>query len=318
MKVIDVSRHQGAIDWAAVKAAGYSTAIIRCGYGDDTASQDDSRFTENYNNAKANGFKVGVYLYSYASNKDHAISEAKHLARLISGKTIDFGIWYDLEDPSVQGIGAKAFGDIAETFVNKVKELTGQDVGIYASKYWFTSILTDARFNSWLKWVAQYNSECTYSGAYVGWQYTSTGRVNGISGAVDISEFKDDFKAGATPAASVSSDLPDLTGYEGCSIAGALNSKGYPSDFAYRADLAKQLGIKGYTGTADQNLAMIEKLGGKVVKAEKPKEQTYTVKKGDTLSGIAKKYGKNWKTLAQANHIANPNLIYPGQVLRIV
>ena len=316
MQVIDVSRHQGAIDWKAVRASGITTAIIRCGYGDDTTSQDDSKFEVNYRDAKANGVKVGVYLYSYANNRDHAASEARHLARLINGKDIDFGVWYDLEDPSVQGIGAKAFGDIAETFADKVKELTGREIGVYASKYWFTSILTDERFNRWQKWVAQYNSECTYAGAYVGWQYTSTGKVNGINGNVDISDFADSVE----PSEPTTNQpfIPDLTGYEGCSIVGALNAKGYPSDYGYREELAKELGIKGYTGTAEQNLSMIEKLGGKVVTEEKPKELTYTVKKGDTLSGIAAKYGTTWKALAQANHIANPNLIYPGQTIRIV
>jgi nucleoid-associated protein YgaU len=140
--------------------------------------------------------------------------------------------------------------------------------------------------------------------------------VNGISGNVDISDFADSVE----PSEPTTNQpfIPDLTGYEGVSIVGALNAKGYPSDYGYREELAKELGIKGYTGTAEQNLSMIEKLGGKVVTEEKPKELTYTVKKGDTLSGIAAKYGTTWKALAQANHIANPNLIYPGQTIRIV
>ena len=76
-------------------------------------------------------------------------------------------------------------GDIAETFCNKLSA-KGYTVGIYANKDWFTNYLTDSCFNNWTKWVAQYNTVCNYQGKYDMWQCSSTGRVPGISGNVDL------------------------------------------------------------------------------------------------------------------------------------
>jgi GH25 family lysozyme M1 (1,4-beta-N-acetylmuramidase) len=327
IKAIDVSKHQGTIDWSKVKNAGVELAILRCGYGSDITSQDDQMFETNYSGAKKAGIKVGVYLYSYAKSVTDAKSEAEHVVRLLKGKTLDYPVYYDLEDSNTTGkCSALVIGDMATVFCDAVKA-AGYKVGIYANKYWFTSILTDSRFNGWDKWVAQYYSECTYQGKYTAWQYTSTGKVDGISGNVDMSEFYVDYTASATTTQTVAaqtistvsaSTLPDLTGYTGTSIAGALNSKGYDSSFAYRKTLAEKLGISNYTGTAAQNLEMIVKLGGKVT-AEKEKETvvSYTIRKGDTLSSIAKQFKTTVNALAQYNRIADVNKIYVGQTIKI-
>jgi GH25 family lysozyme M1 (1,4-beta-N-acetylmuramidase) len=257
-KGIDVSKHQGIISWDKVKKAGIDVAIIRCGFGSDRTSNDDKQFERNYSEAKRVGIKVGVYLYSYATSVSMAASEAQHVIRLLKDKSIDYPVFYDLEDAGTTGKCSKTvIADMAETFCNAITA-AGYNVGIYANKYWFTSILTDARFNKWDKWVAQYNTKCTYQGSYVGWQYSSEGNVDGITGKVDM----DEFYIKSSP--NVKDVLPDLTGYVGTSIAAALNSKGYDSSFAYRKTLATKLGIANYTGTAYQNLEMIVKLGGRV------------------------------------------------------
>jgi GH25 family lysozyme M1 (1,4-beta-N-acetylmuramidase) len=323
IKAIDVSKHQATIDWDKVKAAGVEVAIIRCGYGSNIALQDDTQFEANYAGAKRVGIKVGVYLYSYAKEVGAAKSEAEHVIRLLKGKTLDYPVYYDLEDSNTTGkCSASVIGDMATAFCNAVKA-AGYKVGIYANKYWFTSILTDSRFNNWDKWVAQYSNDCTYQGKYTAWQYTSTGKVNGISGNVDMSYFYKDYSTASTATATTTSSvsttaLPDLTGYTGTSIAGGLNSKGYDSTLAYRKALAAKLGISNYTGTAAQNLEMIKKLGGTVQQAETRKaETTYTVKKGDTLSSIAKKYSTTANALCQYNRIADANKIYAGQTIKI-
>jgi GH25 family lysozyme M1 (1,4-beta-N-acetylmuramidase) len=325
IKAIDVSKHQGTIDWTKVKNAGVELAIIRCGYGSDITSQDDQMFEANYSGAKKAGLKVGVYLYSYAKSVTDAKSEAEHAIRLLKGKTLDYPVYYDLENMQTVGTcSALVIGDMATVFCDAVKA-AGYKVGIYANKYWFTKILTDSRFNNWDKWVAQYYSECTYQGKYIAWQYTSTGKVDGISGNVDMNEFYVDYATTTTATATTSATatqtttaLPDLSGYTGTSIAGALNSKGYDSSYAYRKTLAEKLGISNYTGTAAQNLTLIEKLGGKVSQTEvKKTETTYTVKTGDTLSSIAKKYNTTVNAIAQYNRIADVNKIYVGQTIKI-
>jgi hypothetical protein len=111
--------------------------------------------------------------------------------------------------------------------------------------------------------VAQYSNTCTYSGKYTGWQYSSSGKVNGINTAVDMNEFYVDYTATGAATTGVSS-LPSLTGYRGTSIVEALKSKGVDSSYASRKKLAEKLGIAGYTGTAAQNVQMIKKLGGRV------------------------------------------------------
>jgi GH25 family lysozyme M1 (1,4-beta-N-acetylmuramidase) len=320
IKGIDVSKHQGTIDWDKVKNSGISVAILRCGYGSDIASQDDSQFERNYNEAKRVGIKVGVYLYSYATNTSMAKSEAEHVIRLLNGKSLDYPVYYDLEDAGTTGkCSALVIGDMATVFCDKIKA-AGYKVGIYANKYWFTNILTDSRFEQWDKWVAQYYSECTYQGKYVGWQYSSSGSVNGITGNVDMDEFYVDYETSTAVTVLAPTDtLPNLSGYTGTSIVGALNSKGYDSSFDYRKTLAVKVGISGYTGTAAQNLTLIEKLGGSVSKSETKSSAiiSYTVKKGDTLGAIAKSFKKTVNEIAQYNRIADANKIYVGQVIKI-
>jgi GH25 family lysozyme M1 (1,4-beta-N-acetylmuramidase) len=265
IKGIDVSKHQGTIDWDKVKKSGIDVAIIRCGYGINKVSQDDSQFERNYKETKRAGIKVGVYLYSYATNVTQARSEAQHVLRLLQNKELDYPVFYDLEDEKTTGKCSRALiADIAEAFCNAII-IAGYKVGIYANKNWFTNILTDARFNQWNKWVAQYNNECTYQGSYTAWQYSSSGKVEGISGKVDMDEFYCDYieKTNVIPSAPIDT-LPDLTEYVGTSIAGALNSKGYNSTFAYRKTIAAKLGITNYKGTAAKNLEMIKRLGGTV------------------------------------------------------
>lgn len=188
-KGIDVSRHNGTIDWQKVKDAGVDFAIIRCGYGDDDTSQDDSQWERNVSECERLGIPYGVYIYSYAMNTTAARSEANHVLRLIEGHNPSYPIYFDMENEGGAydqgGLAPKVLGDIAETFCNAITD-AGYEVGIYANTNWFTNKLTDARFDQWERWVAQYNTECTYKGSYSMWQCSSSGIVNGISGSVDL------------------------------------------------------------------------------------------------------------------------------------
>lgn len=184
-KGIDVSHHQGTIDWNQVKASDVDFAIIRCGYGDDYAFQDDSMWTYNANECTRLGIPFGVYIYSYATDVEHAASEARHVLRQIRGYRLSYPIYLDLEDSSMAGLSNDELAAIAKTFCDII-EANGYEVGVYANLQWFNNRLTDECFDNWDRWVAQWNSSCTYTGKYSIWQATSSGSVPGISGRVDI------------------------------------------------------------------------------------------------------------------------------------
>ncbi|MDO4854835.1 MAG: glycoside hydrolase family 25 protein [Coriobacteriia bacterium] len=207
-KLIDVSKWDGKINWSKVKAAGIDYAIIRCGYGENKTSQDDAYFSYNVRQARAAGVKIGVYIYSYGYNTTKAESEADHVLRLLKAEGLTpaklaLPVYYDLEEqagtskPCVKVSGTKKYvsnamlGKMAAAFAAKITK-AGYKMGVYANKSWWTSYLTVSQFNnaSWSKWVAQYyyasGKLCSYKGNYDIWQYSSTGRVNGISTYVDM------------------------------------------------------------------------------------------------------------------------------------
>ena len=185
-KGIDVSYHNGTIDWKRVKQSEVEYAIIRCGYGTNDKSQDDKKWEENVKGCTDNNIPYGVYLYSYADTVEKASSEADHAIRLLQGKKFKYPVYYDLEEDAIRKKLSKTeIANIAKTFCNKLSA-KGYTVGIYANKDWFTNYLTDSCFNNWTKWVAQYNTVCNYQGKYDMWQCSSTGRVPGISGNVDL------------------------------------------------------------------------------------------------------------------------------------
>ena len=201
-KGIDVSYHNGTIDWKRVKYSEVEYAIIRCGYGTNDKNQDDKKWEENVKGCIDNNIPYGVYLYSYADTVEKASSEADHAIRLLQGKKLKYPVYYDLEEDKLRDkISKQTIADIAQTFCDKLSA-KGYTVGIYANKDWFTNYLTDSRFNNWTKWVAQYNTVCNYKGKYDMWQCSSTGRVPGISGNVDLnysySPFENSYGGGNT------------------------------------------------------------------------------------------------------------------------
>ena len=201
-KGIDVSYHNGTIDWKRVKQSEVEYAIIRCGYGTNDKNQDDKKWEENVKGCIDNNIPYGVYLYSYADTVEKASSEADHAIRLLQGKKFKYPVYYDLEEDAIRKKLSKTeIANIAKTFCNKLSA-KGYTVGIYANKDWFTNYLTDSCFNNWTKWVAQYNTVCNYKGKYDMWQCSSTGRVPGISGNVDLnysySPFENSYGGGNT------------------------------------------------------------------------------------------------------------------------
>lgn len=185
-KGIDISYHNGTINWDKVKNSDVDFVIIRCGYGDNYTSQDDKKWLENVQACESRGIPYGVYIYSYAENVAQAQSEADHVLRLIRGHKLSYPVFYDLEDEPTTGRHTnQEILNMTRTFCTAIQN-AGYNVGVYANKYWFTSKLTDSYYDTLPKWVAQYNSKCTYAKEYMMWQCADNGRVNGIGTNVDI------------------------------------------------------------------------------------------------------------------------------------
>ncbi|HIW77454.1 MULTISPECIES: GH25 family lysozyme [Gordonibacter] len=183
---IDVSEHAKEIDWEAVKADGVDFALIRCGYGNDYTDQDDKYWKRNVSECERLGIPYGVYLYSYAESVEDARSEADHVFRLLKGHNPAFPVYLDLEENHLGNVANRSLlASIAQTFCTRI-EAAGYDAGVYANLYWWDNYLTDPVFNSWERWVAQYNVTCDYAGTYKTWQATQHGTIDGIEGSVDI------------------------------------------------------------------------------------------------------------------------------------
>ena len=192
---IDVSVWNGDIDWNKVAASGIRFAIIRCGYGSDYSSQDDTTFFQNVKGARAAGLDIGVYLYSHATEPygaESAQSEADHTLRLLraAGLTpskLKYGVYYDVEDA---GQADCDLATVCDTYCSTIRN-AGYSVGVYSSLSWWDTKLTNPVFNTWNRWVAQWpyktgNRTCDYSGSYKIWQCMSDGAVPGIIGRVDM------------------------------------------------------------------------------------------------------------------------------------
>lgn len=199
LKLIDVSVHQGIINWEEAKKH-IDGAIIRCGYGRDIISQDDKRYVENVEACIKYNIPFGVYLYSYADTINAAKSEAAHVLRLLEPykNDLSYPVYYDLEEAGTEKGAverALAFGEIIES--------EGYWCGIYANQYWWQTYLKNG-LDCYTKWVAKYSSEkpSGISGTYDIWQYSKKGSVPGIEGNVDMNICYKDFPAAIKKTAS--------------------------------------------------------------------------------------------------------------------
>ena len=186
---IDVSKHNGSIDWEKVKNSGVSFVIIRCGYrGSATGVMvEDPKFRSNIQGATAAGLKVGVYYFSQAVNQREAVEEASAALELISGYKISYPVFIDVEAAGgrADGISSADRTAVVQAFCNTIRD-SGYTAGVYANKNWLGSKMNTGSFGSYNIWLAQYAAAPTYNGRYEMWQYSSTGKIDGISGNVDL------------------------------------------------------------------------------------------------------------------------------------
>ncbi|MBR4708313.1 MAG: hypothetical protein IKP29_09685 [Pseudobutyrivibrio sp.] len=187
---IDVSKWQSDIDWELVAASGVDFAIIRCGFRGSVSGQlvEDPYFRQNIQGALANGIKVGVYFFTQAITEQEAIQEASMALAMCEGYEVTLPIYIDSEN-AVRGRAndldratrTKCLVAFCETINN-----SGHTGGVYASKNWYYDKVYADSLEKYSIWVAQYNTECNYTGKTDFWQYSSKETIAGITGYVDV------------------------------------------------------------------------------------------------------------------------------------
>ena len=202
IKGIDISEWQGKLsldDFKKIKNAGVEFVIIRCGYttyGKAKTKYIDDYFENNYDLCKKTGLDVGTYYYSCATTIEEAIEEANFVLKLINDKQFEYPIIIDTEDnhdisnnkyasTSQASIGKTKLTPIISKFCDII-ENNGFYAAIYASTSWFKNRLILDDLTVYDKWIAQWSNSVTFPYGYGIWQYSSTGRVSGISGNVDL------------------------------------------------------------------------------------------------------------------------------------
>ncbi len=196
MKGIDVSHHNGKINWKKVAKSDVDYVIIRCGYGNNRKKQDDGRWKEYIEGCEKYKIPYGVYLYSYAKTKADARSEAEHVLRLVKGLHMSFPIYYDMEDYTQARLSNKKKKQIADTFLGIISQ-HGYECGIYANLNWWTQYLSSLSNKVYYKWIARYGKTCGYKGVYQMWQCSSTAKISGINGYTDLNFWYDAVRTNA-------------------------------------------------------------------------------------------------------------------------
>lgn len=275
---IDISRWQGDFNLErAIKEDGVKFVIIKGGGGDD-GLYVDSQFINNYNKAKALGLPVGCYFFSKATTIDEAKKEAEYFYQnCLKGRKFELPVYMDVEHSDMQKLSKRALTDVVLAWVRYL-EAKMFWVGIYSTTYWFNAHMYDNELQNIAHWVAQWSNSCTYDGNE---NVLGMWQFGGETNLIRSNQI-----AGQTVDQNY-----QLVDYE---------------------PLIKAAGLNGFAKASGNSNTVT-----KAPTEAKKKETVYTVKAGDTLSGIAAKYGTTYQKLAEYNGIKNPNVISVGQKIKI-
>jgi GH25 family lysozyme M1 (1,4-beta-N-acetylmuramidase) len=317
-KGIDVSHWQGAIDWAKVKVAGIQFAIIKSG-GSDAGFYADPRWEENYKGAKANGIAVGAYYFvgPGCTSAEAGKAEAQRFLAQLKGKQFEYPVFMDVEATPAS---AKAGATEAAIAFCRALEAAGYYTGIYSSTYsGFRDRLDDSKLTAFTHWVAQYVSKCTYGGAYGIWQYSSSGRVNGINGNVDLDISYQDYPSiiksgGFNGYAKQDAALKPITPVQPHKSVDELAREVLAGKWGNGDDRKNRITTAGYDYGAVQT-----RVNELMKEQSTPQVVYYTIQRGDTLSAIARKYGTSVSAIQKLNAslIRNVNRIQVGWKIRV-
>lgn len=188
---VDVSSHQGQIDWELVRGEGFSFAMIRLGYrgwGDGSLNVDTYAL-ENLENAAAAGLQVGGYFFSQATSPEEAVEEAEFVLALLDGRKLDLPLVFDWEIPSdrarTKDVVSRTLTDCTKAFCRRI-EAAGYQPMVYFNLYFMERYFYLEELSDYPFWFALYDSPMRCPIRVDMWQYSSTGVVPGIDGNVDL------------------------------------------------------------------------------------------------------------------------------------
>lgn len=185
-KGLDLSEHNGNIDFQAVKNSGIEFVILRIGWiGNKENHTLDKKFEEYYNSAKSVGLQIGVYVYNYCKSLEAIQSGTKWVIEKLKGKVLNYPVFLDMEDSTIKDCQNLTL--LCTEFCNMIQQ-TSYRAGIYANKNWFTNYLNINSLTNYCIWLAEWNGKENHTANFKVdlWQYTSSGKVNGISTNVDM------------------------------------------------------------------------------------------------------------------------------------
>lgn len=273
---IDVSDNQGYINWPKVKSAGVEFAILR---SVRHSGNPDKQLASNIAGCKNSGIPFDFYKYSYALTSAEARAEVQRVIEVLSGYGVqpskDTVIWADIEDATQMALSTAALTEIVQAFKEEVLA-AGFEFGLYMGKYRYETGEINLNLFDDHTWIARYYNEynamnfgevpnekytpSVKSGSLWGWQFTSSGKVDGITGNVDMNIAFYDIKD--TEVEPTYYETPEFT------LIDSLNKIGVDSSYKNRKLIAAANGIKNYSGTAEQNIEMLRLLTeGKLIKA---------------------------------------------------
>ena len=322
IKGLDVSKFQGEVDWERVKAAGYKFAMLRAGYGFNTV---DEQFRRNASECNRIGLPIGAYWFCYATSPSSAVQEADGCVNTISDYRLEYPVCYDIEQATIdyaagQGvtITPALARQLVQSFCDRI-EAKGYYAMFYSNRNFLEQYLGNDLSKRYSLWYARYTD--TFDGTDCSmWQYTSQGNVPGISGNVDLDLSYVDF-----PSVIRSAGLNHLSGTSPAPSPSPSPSADYITYVIQPGDTLS--GIAARFGTTVSELTRINKISdpdriyaGNTIKVPEKSgsaTRTYTIRPGDTLSGIASRYGTTVAAIARLNNIPDPDRIYAGKTIRI-
>lgn len=311
---IDVSMWQGDIDFEEVAESGVDTVYIRSGLGSDYT---DPYFEQNYERARAAGLNVGFYHYVTARTVSQAEYQAHFFVNTIQGKEFQCRLAMDFEDLTT--LSAAEANEIGLAFIRKVEDLSGKGTVVYSDAYNAGAVFGGG-LTAYPLWIAEYGvsepSSAVNWDSWAGWQYSDMGNVAGISGPVDLDLYTDAMfleepgsVPGPVPMPEPSASTVEYTVKSGDTLWGIAEM--------YRTSVSA---IVSENGIANPNLIYPGEVLRITLADNVPSSEmnnTYLVRRGDTLWGIAQMYRTSVARLAAMNNISDPNLIYPGEILQV-
>lgn len=310
---MDVSEYQGDIDFERAAEDGIRAVYIRAGVG---SSYTDPYFHENYEKAKAAGLYVGFYHFVTARSVEEGREQAEFFASLMTGREPDMRLAMDFE--TFGDLTTDEINEISRAYLSTLTAATGKDAVIYSDTSDAISIFDHALAMEYPLWVAEYGVEAPADNgkwdSWVGFQYTDTGTVDGVSGDVDRDRFTAGILLDDTSAIPGEQKIPVRSPSQ------TIIVYVHPGDTLW--NIAREYDTTPAVIARENNIPDPDRIfvGQRLTitkRARESGESVYIVRSGDTLNRIAANFGVPVRAIVRANDIENPNLIYAGERLVI-